>query len=432
MLWRGPMGGGAASGRIGAMVAGHCAQGQYSKSRVKPVNPNSTFQHPNRNSLRALAVQWGQLLTSTQRDSWATYAANVTWLNRLGDTVHLSGQMEFIRSNWLREHANLDPVLDAPTIFDRSSVGPAPTLSLSPGLTTGTLTMDVTAPWVDYSTQTALLLFVGIPRSGGITFMKRRTRRCAVVRASVMPLPNFTFTLPFTVPAFNQAWPAWVVATMADGRMTTPVPLTPVFTGPPPPPFWDEPFAYPDGPLDGNDGWVDSGSTGNAWQISVMAAESPAGPSGTAICTTPALQIFDLDQDWTFTSIVQRNLGTDLGNTLDLQLGGILPAPSGELYLIQYVFAAGDGALDQIDHFAVLDPSGGFQTLNGPFPFTIDVNHTLVVTKTTGQLVFNLDATDIGTLTFTPAPATFGFQMQWENTPGPSASILINSLHLQH
>ena len=255
MLWRGPMGGGAASGKIGAMIAGHCAQGQYLKSRVGVTNPRTTFQHPVRNTLRQLASQWGTLLTSTQRASWATYAENVTWVNRLGDTVHLSGQMEFIRSNWLRLWANLDPVLDGPTTFDRSSVGPAPTLSLSPGLTTGTLTMDVTAPWVDYSGQTALLLFVGIPRSGGIAFMKRRTRRCAVVRAAVMPLPDFLFTLPFTVPAFGQAWPAWVVATMADGRMTTPVPLAPVFTGPAPFIFADA-LDYPPGILTGQGGWT--------------------------------------------------------------------------------------------------------------------------------------------------------------------------------
>ena len=107
MLWRGPMGGGAASGVIGAMIAGHCAQGQYLKSRVKPVNPRSSFQHPFRNALRQLAPIWASTLTPTQRASWATYAANVTWINRLGDPVHLSGMMEFCRSNWLRLMANL-------------------------------------------------------------------------------------------------------------------------------------------------------------------------------------------------------------------------------------------------------------------------------------------------------------------------------------
>jgi hypothetical protein len=424
MLWRGPMGGGAASGRIGAMVAGHCAQGQYLKSRVKPVNPNSTFQHPNRNSLRALAVQWGQLLTSTQRDSWATYAANVTWLNRLGDTVHLSGQMEFIRSNWLREHANLDAVLDAPTTFDRSSVGPAPTLSLSPGMTTGTLTMDVTAPWVDYSTQTALLLFVGIPRSGGITFMKRRTRRCAVVRASVMPLPNFTFTLPFTTPDFGQAWPAWVVATMADGRMTTPMPLTPVITDPPPPPWslwFSDSFTYTNGSLWGKGSWIAPPTFPDSPpQVVSHTVHDAAGDNFNTENTSPSLPPDSVNGFRVDVTLSFGTIDETLAHEMSFQAG-----LTGDSIDWGVNIGPGDIPGNVIGSINISDQTGVLATF-GPIPWYAPQAHTISIRLWSGGLHLYVDGIHYGSAPTTANLADGGLFFNDNTSSSPNTTIITN------
>ena len=418
-----------ASGAIGAMVAGHCAQGQYLRTRIVPTNPRSLLQHIPRNTIARLANLWTSLLTTPQRESWATYAANVTWTNRLGDTVHLSGQMEFIRSNAPRVQGDIlygDPfdfplmgiIADAPTTFDRGDPGPTPALGTIPGNDYLTMTYDNTADWVTEGDNNVMLVYANIPRGSGVTFFRRRSRLAGTIY-SQDATGSFNFLnqwLPAI--AFGQKWAAWWAIARADGRLSRWAPIPPFDTGTPPPPFWNEPFDYANGPLDGQDGWVDSGSTGNNWQISTLAAVSPVGPNATGVCTTPALQVFDLNSDWAFTSIVQRNLGADLGNTLDLQLGGILPTPGGANTSSSTYGPREMAALDQIDHFSVLDSNFDFQTITGPFPFTLNTDHTLLVEKTTRPTRVHLGRRPPSAPSpLSPPQRPIGFQMQWENAP---------------
>lgn len=125
MLYRGPMGGGAASGAVGSVVASHNRGGQYLRARVTPTNPNTPRQAAIRAALGGAIQQWTQGLTGAQRDGWRLYAQNTPTTNRLGDTIHLTGQNMWVRqaaiirqfqTSGLTGAAGPNPV--APTIFN--------------------------------------------------------------------------------------------------------------------------------------------------------------------------------------------------------------------------------------------------------------------------------------------------------------------------
>ncbi len=383
------MGGGAASGVMGAMIAGHCAQGQWLKSRVKPINPNSTFQHPTRNALRQLAVQWGTLLTGTQRTAWETYAANVTWTNRLGDTVHLSGQMEFIRSNIVRGQAHLPFVLDAPVIFDRGIVGTPPPFSLEAENPQGTVSISGAAPWLDGNVNTAMLVYIGLPRNLGVNFFRRRSRIAAVIRAPAAPI-DFSFPLQFGVDAaFGQKWPAWVAVTTADGRLTTPVPLTTVDTGPVPHFVWDEPFDYPDGPLIGNNGWIDPGitfTTGDIVSDNLIIASAGVGTAFDEVDET----VFPADWNTPFTLWINLRVDAvaDTATSFGIYTGNSMTGAA------QYGFnwANGDKALNRLAA-VVANPAATGGTSATNVPFTTAANHLMKINYDGATMSIYIDGT---------------------------------------
>ena len=106
------------SGSTGGTVHSHCRYGSYTKSKSRPVNPNTTRQSKTRAVIGKLAEEWKNLLTLSQRLSWDEYAANVPWKNKLGQTVHLTGFAHFTRSNAARLDCRIDQVNNAPSIFN--------------------------------------------------------------------------------------------------------------------------------------------------------------------------------------------------------------------------------------------------------------------------------------------------------------------------
>lgn len=401
MLWRGPMGGGAASGKIGAMIAGHCAQGQYLKHRVKSVNPRTSQQGPTRNALRQLASQWLQQLDDTQRAAWATYAANVTWLNRLGDTVHLSGQMEFIRSNWLRQLGGVPFVYDAPVTYNRGSVGPAPTLTMGLGENQFTLTVDPASPWLDGNTTTQLQVYLGIPRSQGRTFIPRRTRFVDIVPGTAAGSVHL-FSIPWSpLPDYNQTWKAWVLASFSDGRLTTPVPTNVVSFGPPPPPIWEDTFQYPDGDLIGNDDWIIDGFANPSPVIDTDRASGAPGIQGIALNTSP-LPIGNSTDPWDLRITAnipsisapgntgfQFGLNSDNINTLNCWLWIDKEATDSGTDIVTNVVVFGDA---------------DYQTIATNVPVTSGVPHDWRCTFDGSTMTVYLDGISIGSAAFIMTP----------------------------
>jgi hypothetical protein len=217
------MGGGAASGKVGAHVAAHNSGGQYLRARTTPTNPNTVFQQAVRNAVRTLTTRWSSVLTQDQRDSWDVYGRNVTVRNRLGDQIKISGIAHYTRSNTPRLQAALAVVDDGPPLFDLGDVTPG-VFGYTLGAATGTLTLDTSADWIANATgsENSLLLYVSRPQNIGISFFKGPYQFAGQVNSAQASTGTFTFTLPFayTVTPQQQSF-AQVRVTRGDGRLSS-------------------------------------------------------------------------------------------------------------------------------------------------------------------------------------------------------------------
>lgn len=111
-------------GSIGGTTFSRSRYGATARNRSIPVQPNSTRQLAARQVFASLLEAWNGL-DADQRTNWNTYAANVAMTNRLGETMYLSGQNHFIRSNAIRQQALLGIIEDAPTTYNLGVVDAA-------------------------------------------------------------------------------------------------------------------------------------------------------------------------------------------------------------------------------------------------------------------------------------------------------------------
>ena len=198
MLYRGPMGGGAGSGKVGALVGSHNSGGQYLRSRVTPTNTNTSFQQEVRNAIRTLSPQYATTLTATERTSWEVYAENVTRRNRLGDSIKISGISTFVAFNTPRIQAGLAIITDAPTVFDLGDAGTPATVVIGANSSAGTITFTATDEWFTGGSLNNAFVYASRPQNVGKKFFAGPYRLAATIPGGGT-VTDKTFTLPFAV-----------------------------------------------------------------------------------------------------------------------------------------------------------------------------------------------------------------------------------------
>lgn len=174
---------GAYSGSVGGLTASHNKGGAYFRRRSVPTDPASADQVVVRGLLGNLAQEWNDTLTQSQRSGWDTYAANVSWVDSLGQSIQLSGINHYIRSNVPRLQSEsvigtLTPVTDRvdapPTLFELG-LSPAVNLQEITHATGPPETISLAVSWsndASYVGTDAVLLFVSPPQNPGIQFFK--------------------------------------------------------------------------------------------------------------------------------------------------------------------------------------------------------------------------------------------------------------------
>lgn len=120
------------SGRVGSVVYSHNRGGQYVRAGSIPVNTMTEYRQSVKNTLSACSKAW-VALTDTQREAWNSWAGTVSWKNRLGQSITLSGQNAFVQ-------CNSRILLAGGTLID------IPSINTAPEMVTGiTLTTDIGA-----------------------------------------------------------------------------------------------------------------------------------------------------------------------------------------------------------------------------------------------------------------------------------------------
>lgn len=201
----GPAGSGP-SGKLGGIVFSHNRFGAYMRTRVVPTNPSSADQQTVRNYMSQLTNAWYNILTSAQRDSWETYAANVPVTNRIGQQIYLTGLNWYVACNSARlRTVDLTRIDDGPTVFNMATFN-AVAVSASAATQLVSFIFDDSDDWA--LDDGALCQFGTRPQNASINYNAQPFRYGGRLLGdtAVPPTSPGTFTHPFVFVAGQRIW----------------------------------------------------------------------------------------------------------------------------------------------------------------------------------------------------------------------------------
>jgi hypothetical protein len=206
------------SGSIGGTVFSHNRSGAYIRARSVPVNPNTERQVDIRNAARSLSIAWENTLTQGERDAWDVYAANVGWINKLGDAIHLTGLNHYIRSNTISIALGKPRIDAAPIIFNLATAELALGATASEATQQLTITYDDTAVWAN-EPGAFQFFYMGLPQNGGIKFFASPYRYVNLGDGATPAVSPGVFAAPFPFGAGQRIWIKSRIL-RADGRLS--------------------------------------------------------------------------------------------------------------------------------------------------------------------------------------------------------------------
>lgn len=167
----------AGSGKIGGHVASRNRAGAYFRTKVTPVNPQSTAQLAVRNRLGVRSQAW-RGLTDAQRSSWNGAVAAFAKTDIFGDLKNPSGFNLYQRLN--------NNLLTVGGAAITTAPQPAAVLSVSvtsiiPAAGTGLIPMVLSAA---VPAATAVKVFATAPQSPGVSFVKSEYRLITTLPAA--------------------------------------------------------------------------------------------------------------------------------------------------------------------------------------------------------------------------------------------------------
>jgi len=211
----------AISGSIGGTTFARNRYGAYARQRTKPVNPNTERQANVRTIMSACRSAWFSTLTAAQRSGWALYANNVPMVNRLGETVNLSGYNQFCRSSAAALNAGVAVVEDAPTEFALPEQDSALAVTATADDQKLGIAFDNTLPWAN-ETGGKLLIYQGAPQDTTRNFFNGPWRYVGSVSGnnSTPPTSPASLNAAFPIATDNKVWIKARVL-RADGRLSS-------------------------------------------------------------------------------------------------------------------------------------------------------------------------------------------------------------------
>jgi hypothetical protein len=210
------------SGSLGGSVYSHNRYGAYIRARSVPVNPSSDRQVAVRGYLQAISIAWNNVLTQVQRDAWEVYAGGVTWRNRLGDMVHLTGLAHYIRSNAPRLLCGLARIDVAPNILTIATAEQALVVTASEATQQLSIAYDDTQAWCDED-GAFQIFYAGIPQNASRTFFGGPYRHLTCIEGdSITPPASPEANVDVPNWPFGEGQRIWVRSRIgrADGRLS--------------------------------------------------------------------------------------------------------------------------------------------------------------------------------------------------------------------
>jgi hypothetical protein len=206
------------SGKMGGLVAASNRGGQYFRARGNPVNPKSDAQELVRGNFASLQGRWSGQLDLEQREGWENYANVVNKVNRVGNTIKLSGANWYTAGNSLKLLAGSPIVDDAPETL-------ALALLTEPGVVSATAATGVVSVqfnssdlWANESTG-HLIVSVSRPVPAGRSSEVGGFRYAGQVdgNGTTSPTTPAAITSPFPFEVGSKIFVRFIAVT-ADGR----------------------------------------------------------------------------------------------------------------------------------------------------------------------------------------------------------------------
>lgn len=208
------------SGKQGGIVWSRNRYGPYTRDRAIPVNPNTDLQVAVRNAVRALTIAWADTLTAAQRNWWDTYAANVTWLDKMGRATFLTGLNHYVRCNTPLIVNGYTRVDAAPSIYDLAPAELSLAVTASQATQQLSVAFDDGLDWCD-ADGAYQFVYMGSPQNGSRKFFGGPWRLAGVIEGSSVAPPTspVAFAAPFPFAEGNRIWVRTRIA-LDDGRLS--------------------------------------------------------------------------------------------------------------------------------------------------------------------------------------------------------------------
>lgn len=167
----------AGSGKINGFVASRNRAGAYFRTKVTPVNPQSTAQLNVRNRLGTRSQAW-RGLTDTQRSAWNAAVSSFAKTDIFGDLKNPTGfnLYQALNNNLVTVGTAAISVPPIPAAVSTVTV-----TSISPAAGTGLIPMVLSG---NVPAGTAVKVFATAPQSPGVSFVKSEYRLITTLPAA--------------------------------------------------------------------------------------------------------------------------------------------------------------------------------------------------------------------------------------------------------
>lgn len=146
--------------------------GAYVRTKVTPVNRNTSFQSAVRAAFGSLSKNWGSLLTDLQRKAWIDYAATAPFNNIFGESRFLTGHNNYIKINAALANIGSAATLVPPTSNLTGTVG---AITLAMAIAAGG-SMTLTTNEAGIPVGSKISVYATSQLSPGINFVKTQLR----------------------------------------------------------------------------------------------------------------------------------------------------------------------------------------------------------------------------------------------------------------
>ncbi|KKM95346.1 hypothetical protein LCGC14_1189190 [marine sediment metagenome] len=207
-------------GSVGGNVHSRNRYGNYIRQKTKPVNPNSSAQQIIRNIMGSVVNRWSNVLSAAQRAAWETYAAAISFTNKLGQSVKLTGANHYIRTNVVRVQEGILVLDAAPTDLTLPATDALFAISVSSATQIITVSFDDSAAWASENSA-RMTIQQGIPQAQSRQFFNGPFRRIGALDGSASsPLTSpQTIAVDFAVAVDQRLWAKGRIL-RADGRLS--------------------------------------------------------------------------------------------------------------------------------------------------------------------------------------------------------------------